>query len=573
MPNHDKIVNDVDDSSYVFTMSDLTTPLPIVKKKLLQGGLFPGCIENCYFCESQSNGCWKLKEGIHHLMENRTILFEKTPAVESLVEEVSVITNSKTPVRITSKGPVMISAEPIVAPLIITRPLPIPYSSNKAIPWNYGVDVYIYGVKPERLTDKTTKVTNPDVDSIVGTSKVTRSGRILFPEISPKTVTTLVRISTSEPSTETRDREPVIEHVQTKAPVETTIEDSSKKEMERMLKIIRKSDYNIVERLGHTSSKISMLSLLMCSEAHAKALMKFLKSAHVPQEISVNQFENCVASLIIDNGPGFSDTDLTPTGRNHNKGLHISIECRGTTLSDALVDNGSSLYVLLKVVLDKLDYEGIVLKRSDVVVRAFDGSKRMVHGEYPAKGEIVTICGEEEYMVSHLNNFKYVEMDGEFFETPCQTFEVVPQTVYIVEPVPYVPKVTRVPPTMDSLKDTRAVVEYGESNIGMGDLLGTEDEGEENCEVPGELARLLQQEEKTIQPHEEPVEVLNLGTNEDKKEIKIGAGLEGSVKKKLSQMLHDYAEIFAWSYEDMSGLDTDIVVHRLPMKEGCPSIK
>ena len=43
-------------------------------------------------------------------------------------------------------------------------------------------------------------------------------------------------------------------------------------------------------------------------------------------------------------------------------------------------------------------------------------------------------------------------------------------------------------------------------------------EGEEDCEVPGELARLLQQEEKTIQPHEEPVDTINLGTEEDKKE-------------------------------------------------------
>ena len=38
-------------------------------------------------------------------------------------------------------------------------------------------------------------------------------------------------------------------------------------------------------------------------------------------------------------------------------------------------------------------------------------------------------------------------------------------------------------------------------------------------------------------------------------------------------MIHDYVEIFAWSYEDMSGLDTDIMVHHLPMKEGCSPIK
>ena len=38
-------------------------------------------------------------------------------------------------------------------------------------------------------------------------------------------------------------------------------------------------------------------------------------------------------------------------------------------------------------------------------------------------------------------------------------------------------------------------------------------------------------------------------------------------------MLHDYVEVFAWSYEDVSGLDNDIVVHRLPTKEDFPPAK
>ena len=100
-----------------------------------------------------------------------------------------------------------------------------------------------------------------------------------------------------------------------------------------------------------------------------------------------------------------------------------------------------------------------------------------------------------------------------------------------------------------------------------------EDEGEDDCEVPGELARLLLQEERAIQPHEEPVETINLGTEADRKEVKIGANLELSVKQRLTKMLHDYMEIFAWSYEDMPELDTDIVVHHLPTKEDCPPVK
>ncbi|XP_058774425.1 uncharacterized protein LOC131648709 [Vicia villosa] len=436
------------------------------------------------------------------------------PSVENLCgdlvqnlkfEDVSVI--SKTPVRIPTKGPIRITAEPKVAPLIITKPVPILYSSDKAVPWSYGNDVYIHGVKQEALNDEPVKITNLDVDNIVGTSKVTRSGRNFSLEISPD-ANTSTQIPASNSTADVRGKGPLLEPVQT--PVEATTEEVSQKEMDEILKIIRKSDYDVIEQLGHTSSKISMLSLLTCFEAHAKALMKFLKAAHVPQEISVNQFENCVANLTTNNYLGFSDADLTPAGKNHNKALHISIECKGTTLSHVLVDNDSSLNVLPKMVLDRLDSEGMILKPSDVVVKAFDGSKSTVYGEaelpirvgsqifnslfyvmdihpayscllgspwihgasavtstlhqklkYPANGKIVTVHGEEEYVVSYVNEYKYVEVNSEFIETPCQTFELVPQVVSTAKHTPTVPKVTRIPPTMASLKDAKAVVEEG----------------------------------------------------------------------------------------------------------------
>src|ERR1051325_23571 len=50
-------------------------------------------------------------------------------------------------------------------------------------------------------------------------------------------------------------------------------------------------------------------------------------------------------------------------------------------------------------------------------------------------------------------------MEGEFIETPCQAFEVVPRVMHVDSPV--TPKVTRVPPKMASLKDARSVVEEG----------------------------------------------------------------------------------------------------------------
>src|SRR3954467_176499 len=122
--------------------------------------------------------------------------------------------------------------------------------------------------------------------------------------------------------------------------------------------------------------------------------------------------------------------------------------------------------------------------------------------------------------------------------------------------------------TLDPIDNGSAIAKYDFENP----IYQAEDEGEEDCEVPRELARLIEQEEKTIQPHEEPIEIVNIGTDEEKKEIKIGAELEDVVKQRLIQMLRDNVEIFAWSYEDMPGLDTDIVVHCLPIKENSPPV-
>ena len=68
-------------------------------------------------------------------------------------------------------------------------------------------------------------------------------------------------------------------------------------------------------------------------------------------------------------------------------------------------------------------------------------------------------------MVSHLNSFKYVEMDGEFIETPCQAFEVVPPMVIFAKVSPDIPKAGKDMPRMASLKDARAVIEDGGCTI------------------------------------------------------------------------------------------------------------
>ena len=84
---------------------------------------------------------------------------------------------------------------------------------------------------------------------------------------------------------------------------------------------------------------------------------------------------------------------------------------------------------------------------------------------------------------------------------------------------------------------------------------------------PSYLLRLVAQDEKQILPHQEVTEAINLRTEEERKKVKIGTTLSPAIKEKLTDLLREYSDVFAWSYQDMSILDTDIVVHRLPLGE------
>uniref|UniRef100_A0A2N9GT35 Uncharacterized protein n=1 Tax=Fagus sylvatica TaxID=28930 RepID=A0A2N9GT35_FAGSY len=62
-------------------------------------------------------------------------------------------------------------------------------------------------------------------------------------------------------------------------------------------------------------------------------------------------------------------------------------------------------------------------------------------------------------------------------------------------------------------------------------------------------------------------------TGEEPREVKIGTRCTTEQKEALIALLREFHEIFAWSYQDMPGLDTDIVVHKIPLKPECKPVK
>ena len=67
-----------------------------------------------------------------------------------------------------------------------------------------------------------------------------------------------------------------------------------------------------------------------------------------------------------------------------------------------------------------------------------------------------------------------------------------------------------------------------------------------------------------LEPIKEETQPINLGTDDEPKILQVGNTLTTSEKDALVALLTEFKEVFAWSYEDMSGIDTDIEQHCIP---------
>ncbi|XP_050890936.1 uncharacterized protein LOC127096407 [Lathyrus oleraceus] len=362
-------------------------------------------------------------------MDQRVIQFTRAKIDEDIVVIVSVFDQERLPKTFVVPYQRNVDLEPVkkIKPMVIYVPVPFSFDITKAVTWNYKLVVYV-GNKPVILKE-------PDVTNIAGASGVTRSGRVFAPEVIPSKESA----PTVEPTKGKEVNLPEAEEGSSKKAV-TAEEDRE------FLKIIKKRDYNA-----------------------------FLNEAYVAEDISVIQFDNVVANLNASSCLMLADDDLPPNGREHNMALHISIQCTDVTLARVLVDTSSSLNVLPKTTLAQLNIEGVQMRPSALMVKAFGGSKQTVIGEidlpiligpqtfyipfqklkFVTSGKLVGVSGEEDIFVSHLTSFRYIEVGEDIVETPLQALEVVNMVQTKLKLVEE-PKVV-----MSSWKSVKAAIKVG----------------------------------------------------------------------------------------------------------------
>jgi len=112
--------------------------------------------------------------------------------------------------------------------------------------------------------------------------------------------------------------------------------------------------------------------------------------------VTLDQFGNILGNVTACNNLGFNDEDLPTEGKNHNLTLHISVNCKLVSISNMLIDTGSSLNVMPMATLKRLSYPGIQLRATSVLVRAFDGSRKLLLGVV----DLPIVVGPHEFKVT-----------------------------------------------------------------------------------------------------------------------------------------------------------------------------
>ncbi|XP_050889414.1 uncharacterized protein LOC127094647 [Lathyrus oleraceus] len=312
-PHGDPTVNAIEDASTVVMVEkvdDVKTPLAAFHARLVEAGLINVNHDNCEECATYPKGCQVVRDNIQDLMDKGVLQISSAVKNEDgLVIEPCF--NLPEPVEIPYYSRRVASENSHPSPVEICMPAPFPYESTKVVPWKYEITVMDKVVEGSADAEVTEAVSE-DVTNIAGMSRMTRSGRTYTPEFN---------VTPQGPDKESTVVTP------TKEPEVVQSEDAVE-----FLKLIKKSDYKVVDQLHQTPSKISILSLLLNSQAHREALLKVLAQDHVTQSITVDQFDGVVANITACNTLSFSGEELPEDGQNHNRALHISVKCKDDAL-------------------------------------------------------------------------------------------------------------------------------------------------------------------------------------------------------------------------------------------------
>ncbi|XP_070049814.1 uncharacterized protein [Nicotiana tomentosiformis] len=368
---------------------------------------------------------------------------------------------------------------------------------------------------------------------------------------------------------------------------------------------VQAREYSVVDHLNKTPAQISILSLLQNSETHRNALMKVLSEAYVPTNISSGKMANMVGQVLERHKITFHEDELPPEGLSHNRSLHITVQSEDKFIARVLIDGGSSLNICPLTTLKRLGKGLYEIRMGSMNVKAFDGSQRATIGEINLNLQMGPTWFDVEFQVLDISatynlllGRPWIHVVGVVASTLHQAMkfewnhqEVIihgdgSNPIYTNQTVPVIENRNklggetyhRIERVNSIEKDQCIIITYLDEPVTVtcNETTQHKDSDSEDLEddtIPEEIVREVKNFKNKPKSNLDETEAVNLGDSELVKETHISIHLSPSEKEEYIRFLKEYEDIFAWSYDDMTGLSISIVAHKLPTNPTCSPVK
>ena len=115
------------------------------------------------------------------------------------------------------------------------------------------------------------------------------------------------------------------------------------------------------------------------------------------------------------------------------------------------------------------------------------------------------------------------------------------------------------------------------TNYGVGELRGNQVAAWE-CYIPmiemeDQQKKMCIREQRVMAEPVEELEEVNLDDAQPERTTRIGTLASWSVRQALTTVLKANQDVFAWSHEDMLGIDPSIMVHKLNVSSSFPLVR
>uniref|UniRef100_A0A2N9EMQ6 Uncharacterized protein n=1 Tax=Fagus sylvatica TaxID=28930 RepID=A0A2N9EMQ6_FAGSY len=247
----------------------------------------------------------------------------------------------------------------------------------------------------------------------------------------------------------------------------------------------------------------------------------------------------------------FSEEDARGTHQPHDDALVITINIAGFTTRRVMVDNGSSADILYLPAYQQMRLDKDKLRPMDAPLVGFTGDKVCPVG-------IVTLP------ITVGTHPKTVSKTVDFLVVNC------PSAYNAIIGRPTLNRLRAVTSTYHLL--LKFPTEHGIGEV-RGDQIAARECYLASLGSGGQNQTMSIEEQKVLVKPSGELDTIELEDGRPERTTKIGADLPPKIKESLVQFLKDNKDVFAWSHEDMPGINPSIISHKLNVDPSLRPIK